>query len=59
MDLKGHAHALNLKEGGFDVTVGLRKGSKSWDAATEAGFTVKESCRCCKRCRYSYDLNSR
>ena len=40
---QGHAHALNLKEGGFDVTVGLRKGSKSWDAATEAGFTVKET----------------
>lgn len=40
---QGHAHSLNLKEGGFDVTVGLRKGSKSWDAATEAGFTVKET----------------
>ena len=40
---QGHAHALNLKEGGFDVTVGLRKGSKSWSAAEEAGFTVKET----------------
>jgi len=40
---QGHAHALNLKEGGFDVTVGLRKGSKSWLAAEEAGFTVKET----------------
>ena len=40
---QGHAHSLNLKESGFDVTVGLRKGSKSWDAATEAGFTVKET----------------
>ena len=25
---QGHAHALNLKDSGFDVTVGLRKGSK-------------------------------
>jgi len=40
---QGHAHSLNLREGGFDVTVGLRKGSKSWDEATEAGFTVKET----------------
>ena len=40
---QGHAQALNLKEGGFDVTVGLRKGSKSWSAAEEAGFTVKET----------------
>ena len=40
---QGHAHALNLKEGGFDVTVGLRKGSKSWSVAEEAGFTVKET----------------
>src|SRR4029453_6368985 len=29
---QGHAHALNLKESGVDVIVGLRKG-KSWDAA--------------------------
>ena len=40
---QGHAHALNLKENGMDVTVGLRKGSKSWNQAEEAGFTVKET----------------
>ena len=40
---QGHAHALNLKESGMDVTVGLRKGSKSWGQAEEAGFTVKET----------------
>ena len=40
---QGHAHALNLKESGMDVTVGLRKGSKSWKQAEEAGFTVKET----------------
>lgn len=26
---QGHAHALNLKESGVDVVVGLREGSKS------------------------------
>lgn len=37
---QGHAHALNLKESGFDVVVGLRKG-KSWDQAVEDGVDVK------------------
>ena len=27
---QGHAHALNLKENGCDVTIGLRKDSSSW-----------------------------
>ena len=27
---QGHAHALNLKENGMDVTIGLRAGSSSW-----------------------------
>ena len=27
---QGHAHALNLKDSGVDVRVGLRKGSMSW-----------------------------
>ena len=40
---QGHAHSLNLKESGMDVTIGLRKGSKSWTTAEEAGFTVKET----------------
>lgn len=39
---QGHAHALNLMESGVDVRVGLRKGSKSWAKATEAGLAVKE-----------------
>src|SRR5215217_4008689 len=30
---QGHAHALNLKESGCDVTVGLYEGSKSWPKA--------------------------
>ena len=38
---QGHAHALNLKESGVSVTVGLREGSSSWAKATNAGLTVK------------------
>ena len=37
---QGHAHALNLKDSGCDVRVGLREGSKSWEAAQEAGLKV-------------------
>jgi ketol-acid reductoisomerase len=36
---QGHAHALNLKESGIDVIVGLRPG-KSWDKAAADGLTV-------------------
>ncbi|RXI98457.1 ketol-acid reductoisomerase [Anaerobacillus alkaliphilus] len=36
---QGHAHALNLKESGVDVVVGLRKGG-SWDKAVADGQTV-------------------
>ena len=45
---QGHAHSLNLKENGMDVTIGLRKGSKSWSVAEEAGFTVKETAEAVK-----------
>ncbi len=37
---QGHAHALNLKDSGCDVRVGLREGSKSWTDAEEAGLKV-------------------
>lgn len=37
---QGHAHALNLKDSGFDVTIGLRKGSESIKSAEEAGLKV-------------------
>ena len=37
---QGHAHSLNLKENGMDVTIGLREGSKSWAEAEKAGFKV-------------------
>ena len=37
---QGHAHALNLKDSGVDVRVGLHEGSKSRAAAEAAGLTV-------------------
>ena len=37
---QGHAHALNLKESGVNVVVGLYEGSKSAKKAKEAGFEV-------------------
>ncbi|HSL57973.1 MAG TPA: ketol-acid reductoisomerase [Acidimicrobiales bacterium] len=37
---QGHAHALNLKESGIDVRVGLREGSSSVAKASEAGLRV-------------------
>jgi ketol-acid reductoisomerase len=37
---QGHAHALNLKESGVDVRVGLRKGSSSAAKAEQAGLRV-------------------
>ena len=39
---QGHAHALNLKESGVQVTVALRAGSASADEAKKAGLAVKE-----------------
>jgi len=40
---QGHAHALNLKESGVDVRVGLYAGSKSWEAAEKAGLRVVDA----------------
>ncbi len=37
---QGHAHALNLKDSGVDVRIGLYKGSKSWTKAEAAGLKV-------------------
>ncbi len=44
---QGHAHALNLKDSGMDVIVGLYKGSKSESKAINDGLkvlTVSEAC---------------
>ena len=40
---QGHAHALNLKDSGVDVTVGLRAGSASWKKAENSGLKVAET----------------
>ena len=37
---QGHAHALNLKESGVNVVVGLYEGSKSWEKAEKQGLKV-------------------
>ncbi|WP_374347848.1 ketol-acid reductoisomerase [Chitinimonas sp.] len=39
---QGHAHALNLKDSGVNVTIGLRRGGASWSKAEAAGLPVKE-----------------
>ena len=40
---QGHAHALNLKDSGISVIVGLYEGSKSWAKAESQGLTVMTS----------------
>ncbi|MEQ8205821.1 MAG: ketol-acid reductoisomerase [Woeseia sp.] len=40
---QGRAHALNLKDSGFDVVVGLRPGGPSWKRAEADGLTVMEA----------------
>jgi len=37
---QGHAHALNLRDSGVDVVVGLREGGSSWKKAEKAGVKV-------------------
>lgn len=46
---QGHAHALNLKESGVDVVVGLYDGSKSKEAAESAGLKVLETAEAVKK----------
>jgi ketol-acid reductoisomerase len=38
---QGHAHALNLKDSGMNVVIGLRKDSPRWEKAEALGFEVK------------------
>jgi ketol-acid reductoisomerase len=46
---QGHAHALNLKESGVNVIIGLYKGSKSIEVAKKLGFEVFETAEAVKR----------
>ena len=46
---QGHAHALNLKESGFKVIIGLYDGSKSIPVAQEKGFEVFNTAEAVRR----------
>lgn len=46
---QGHAHALNLRESGVKVIIGLHEGGKSWPKAVEAGFEVYSVAEATKR----------
>ena len=46
---QGHAHALNLKESGVHVIIGLYEGSKSWKKAESQGFEVYTSAEAAKK----------
>ena len=46
---QGHAHALNLKESGCDVIIGLYEGSRSWKRAEEQGFKVYTAAEAAKK----------
>lgn len=46
---QGHAHALNLKDSGFHVVIGLYEGSKSWDKAVAQGFEVYTASEAAKK----------
>ena len=46
---QGHAHALNAKDSGCDVIIGLYKGSKSWAKAEAQGFKVYTAAEAAKQ----------
>lgn len=46
---QGHAHALNLKDSGCDVIIGLYEGSKSWKKAEDQGFKVYTTAEAAKK----------
>ena len=46
---QGHAHALNLKDSGCHVIIGLYEGSKSWAKAEKQGFEVYTTAEAAKK----------
>jgi ketol-acid reductoisomerase len=46
---QGHAHALNAKESGVNVVIGLYEGSSSWKKAEAAGFQVYTAAEAAKK----------
>ncbi|MBQ8914528.1 MAG: ketol-acid reductoisomerase [Lachnospiraceae bacterium] len=54
---QGHAHALNLKESGCNVIIGLYEGSKSWAKAEAQGFKVYTAAEAAKQAElYKNDI---
>ncbi len=57
---QGHAHALNLKESGCNVIIGLYEGSQLLGKrAEEQGFDCIYCSRGCKESRYHHDPDQR
>ena len=46
---QGHAHALNAKESGCHVIIGLYEGSRSWDKVVAQGFEVYTAAEAAKK----------
>ena len=46
---QGHAHALNAKESGCHVIIGLYEGSKSWAKAEAQGFEIYTAAEAAKK----------
>src|SRR5438093_11044704 len=53
---QGHAHALNMKDSGVDVRVGLREGSSSWAKAEEAGVRALTTAQACKEADVTMEM---
>ena len=56
---QGHAHALNLKESGCNVIIGLYEGSKSWAKAEAQGFEVYTAAEAAKKANINILPSSR
>ena len=56
---QGRAHALNLKDSGFDVVVGVRKGGASWKKAKRDGLAVAEPVEAARGRRPGGDAGAR
>ena len=46
---QGHAHALNLRDSGVNVIIGLYEGSKRWNHVKELGFEVYTTAEATKK----------
>ena len=56
---QGHAHAMNLKDSGVNVVVGLRPGSKHEKKAKDYGLTVMTPAGGCCCWRHHHDADPR